>query len=91
MSEWKTTEISLLREKYPSLGIAGCTRLLPTRSVSSILTKARDLGLKTERGRSNDLLVGALKKLIETIETNGDIATATADAKSVLRQIRRAA
>ena len=88
MKAWKTTEISLIREKYPTLGLAGVAKLLPTRSIASVQSKARDLRLKTNYRYSNELLVSAMGNLIHAVETNGDIESAMSEAKSTLNKVR---
>ena len=42
---WNTREIAILREHWPTAGIAGCLPLLPGRSAHGIYAKAAALGL----------------------------------------------
>ena len=88
--KWSASEITILFNNFSERGVCGCSTLIPTRSLVAIQSMARDLGLKTRVRHSNDLLVGALKRLIEAVEEEGDTESEILEAKFILRRIGRA-
>lgn len=46
---WTTSELSVLREHYPTGGCKACQERLPHRSQTSIYQQAAELGIKSQK------------------------------------------
>lgn len=50
---WTTSELSVLREHYPTGGCKACQERLPHRSQTSIYQQAAKIGIRTDKVMRN--------------------------------------
>jgi hypothetical protein len=51
MNHWKTTELTIMRQHYPTEGVRACVALLPHRTRGAITQRARLMGLAAPKQR----------------------------------------
>lgn len=65
---WTARELQVIRERYPEGGSTACVPLLPERSLTAIVERARKMGVRHYRSYvkaapSNDVLDAAIRRL----------------------------
>lgn len=68
-SPWKTTEIKILRDHYPTGGAKACAPLLPGRSPLAIYYQAQRIGIKTLHGLGNRVVYRTTPQIDNMIRT----------------------
>ena len=53
MSVWTKAEVDLLCDRYPAIGVKGCARLFPDKSIVQVRKKVENMKLKLKHGKNS--------------------------------------